>query len=324
MSALNARSSANVRPNNEVCSLPNAAETNILEISKDGKWYKVDVRKFRQCAPAKSAWVRAEPYFESLANTASGIVYAPRGLKVRTLPSSEAKVLCQLGHNFPVAIIGPVGDDEEWLKIATDDNSSCKAQVGFVPKKYIREFRNVIIEGNETPFEEEGSDTAAGFGCTTCNSEGKLIDLDILDPNLKDPIDKMIAYAQKKKSSRSTGACFRYVKNALLAGGLVNKYLSEISAKKAGNELKSEGFVNLLEDPQLKQKIKSPYDAPRGAVLVYSGGPHGHIEIKTGPVGEGGFISDYFSESARTGEPENQLSGRGRTLIGVYIKGNKS
>lgn len=111
--------------------------------------------------------------------------------------------------------------------------------------------------------------------------------------------------------------CLRGVKEALLQSGAVNKYLAGEKAKHFGGVLEKEGFVNLMKT-DYKSKIKSPHDAPEGAVLVYSGGPAGHAEIKTK---SGGFASDYFSKEPRTGTAKNGLHGKGRRLIGVYIKG---
>jgi len=83
--------------------------------------------------------------------------------------------------------------------------------------------------------------------------------------------------------------------------------------------------VNLLKT-SYRNHIKTPYDAPVGSVLVYEGygakkgGDRGYksgnIEIRT----EKGFISDYYSETARTGATS---AGRSRRLIGVYIKPSK-
>lgn len=124
--------------------------------------------------------------------------------------------------------------------------------------------------------------------------------------------------------SGSIGACYNGVKTALLRSGLVDRRLVGVAAKNAGQEVEKE-FINLM-NPELKYKIKSPKDAPKGSVLVYEGHKcskadsnckYGHIEIKT----ESGFISDYYSPNARTGDA---LEGKGRKLIGVYIKGTKN
>ncbi|MFL6845977.1 MAG: LysM peptidoglycan-binding domain-containing protein [Allosphingosinicella sp.] len=124
---------------------------------------------------------------------------------------------------------------------------------------------------------------------------------------------------------RSQGKCYRFVKLALLNSGAVDEYLAGASAINAGPILERDGFVDLLHDD--KAGIKSPYDAPVGAVLVYRATPtstdrnriHGHIEIRTA----NGFASDYFSPRARTGPRENGLTllgPSGRTLDGVYVK----
>ncbi len=127
--------------------------------------------------------------------------------------------------------------------------------------------------------------------------------------------------------SSSRGICYRGVKTVLQRSGMVDRYLPGGSARGAGPHLQQDGFINLLET-DYKEKITSPNDAPLGSVLVYEGDPrtrsrsdrnyrHGHIEIRT----DQGFISDYFSETARTGDA---LAGRGRRLVGVYIKSNNN
>jgi LysM repeat protein len=129
--------------------------------------------------------------------------------------------------------------------------------------------------------------------------------------------------AEKRASGHpSIKKCYAWVKDALLSGGATSRRLEGVPAKEAGAELKSQGFVNVLGKPGYN--IKSPYDAPKGAVLVYGAAPGatdgaakwGHIEIRT----NNGFASDYASKNARTGPAANGLSGKNRVLIGVYIK----
>ncbi len=130
-------------------------------------------------------------------------------------------------------------------------------------------------------------------------------------------------------STRSSYRCYSAVHRALdlsIQKGS-NVDISSRYAKHAGPVLENAGFVNLLNTPYGK-KIKSPYDAPSGAVLVYDGGKYGHAEIRV--KGEAqvkgrtltvdGFVSDYYSKRARTGEPENEFNGNNRILTGVYIK----
>lgn len=134
--------------------------------------------------------------------------------------------------------------------------------------------------------------------------------------------------AEQRASVRSSiGKCYAWVKDALLASGATSRRLDGVPAKAAGAELRSQGFVNVLGQPGYN--IRSPYDAPKGAVLVYGAAPgasdnnakYGHIEIRTST----GFASDYHNTRARTGVASNGLIGTGpkaRILTGVYIKGD--
>lgn len=125
----------------------------------------------------------------------------------------------------------------------------------------------------------------------------------------------------EKPPSMSLGFCYKYVKIALLASGMVHKYLSHGEAKDAGVDLEKEGFKNVLDDP--KYHINSPYGAPIGSIIVYGttdGSPHGHIEV----VMPGHwFASDYISPNSRV-MPKNAqvptLVGRGRKITGVWVK----
>ncbi|SOB86586.1 LysM repeat-containing protein [Sphingomonas guangdongensis] len=128
--------------------------------------------------------------------------------------------------------------------------------------------------------------------------------------------------ADRAAGRQSSSDCYKWVKQALQRSGAVSDYLPGVAAKGAGPALEQRGFVNLLDRPG--HNIRSPYDAPKGAVLVYGAAPgatdrnaqYGHIEIRT----DGGFASDYVSANARTGSADNGLEGRGRVLIGVYVK----
>jgi LysM repeat protein len=128
--------------------------------------------------------------------------------------------------------------------------------------------------------------------------------------------------AHRAAGHSSIGRCYAWVKTALQQSGAVADYMPGVAAKGAGPALEQRGFVNLLDQPGAH--IRSPYDAPKGAVLVYGAASgatdrnakYGHIEIRT----DGGFASDYASANARTGGAANGLTGRGRTLIGVYVK----
>lgn len=104
--------------------------------------------------------------------------------------------------------------------------------------------------------------------------------------------------ARKRAHSKMTWHCWKYVKDALLAANVVTSRPTSAWAKQAGDELcRNHGFTKL--------RIKNPYKAPVGAIVVYGGPDAGHVEIRT----KDGFVSDFVS---RTAYP--------RPLVGVYVK----
>ncbi|NTX47472.1 LysM peptidoglycan-binding domain-containing protein [Burkholderia cepacia] len=127
-------------------------------------------------------------------------------------------------------------------------------------------------------------------------------------------------YSVAKAPGVSTMECWKYVKIALMASGMVDSYPPQVEAKDAGIDLEKAGFKNILSDPSYH--IASPYDAPEGAVIVYGttdGSTHGHAEVVLpGPL----FASDYISPNSRVmrkGEKPT-LIGKGRKVTGVWIK----
>ncbi len=110
---------------------------------------------------------------------------------------------------------------------------------------------------------------------------------------------KAVEIAEDNARPRSTKYCWRYVKRALVQAQAVDSYPKGVSAKYAGRVLTEDyGFTKLKD-------IKTPHDAPVGAILVYGGKGHGHVEFRT----EDGFVSDF-----KTSRPSR------RPLIGVYVK----
>ncbi len=104
--------------------------------------------------------------------------------------------------------------------------------------------------------------------------------------------------AQLRAKPHMTWYCWRYVKDALLAAGLVATRPTTPWAKNAGQELCSKfGFVRL--------RIDDPRKAPVGAVVVYGGPDAGHVELRTAH----GFVSDFISPSPYP-----------RPLVGVFVK----
>jgi hypothetical protein len=157
-------------------------------------------------------------------------------------------------------------------------------------------------------------------------------------------VTKMISWTENHHFRSSQGQCYRYVKEALCgakrprcqSGSLVDGYLSgnPVFADRASNvphrkrvgasaikTLEAQGFKNLLTDPATKDLIKNPASAPKGAILIYTGGNNGgHIEIKTGEGTKGSYISDF---SAPDSVLQNELAGRASRryqLVAVMVK----
>lgn len=106
-----------------------------------------------------------------------------------------------------------------------------------------------------------------------------------LDPRLM----RAASIAQERAHARSKSRCWRYVKEALLAAGVIKSRPTTALAKQAGDELvRDHGFKKL--------PVRDPYAAPVGAVLVYYKGKNrpGHVELRT----KTGFASDFRTKDA--------------------------
>ena len=122
-----------------------------------------------------------------------------------------------------------------------------------------------------------------------------------VDPRLDPRFVRAASIADERAYAHSKSRCWRYVKQALVASGLVSSYPKTELAKQAGDELvRDYGFKKL--------PIRDPYAAPIGSVLVYYKGRSnaGHVEIRT----KTGFVSDFRSKDACRA-----------ALVGVYAKG---
>jgi hypothetical protein len=107
-----------------------------------------------------------------------------------------------------------------------------------------------------------------------------------------------VRLAERSARSRSIHRCWRYVKRALKAAGVVDCYPRTAYAKQAAEELPERyGFKEI--------EVADPFDAPVGSVLVYGGRGAGHVELRT----KKGFVSDHAS-----------LKPSPRPLIGVFVK----
>jgi hypothetical protein len=116
-----------------------------------------------------------------------------------------------------------------------------------------------------------------------------------IDPKLR----RAATIAEERARAHSLSKCWRFVKNALVAAGVVKSRPQTPLAKQAAHELVNNyGFKKL--------PVSNPYEAPVGSVLVYGAKrAAGHVEFRT----ETGFVSDFRS---KTPSP--------RPLIGVFAK----
>jgi len=120
-----------------------------------------------------------------------------------------------------------------------------------------------------------------------------------VDPRVNPQLVRAATIAQERAHAHSTSRCWHYVKEALVASGVVDGRPKTALAKQAGDELvRDYGFKKL--------PISDPFKAPLGSVLVYNArGAAGHVEIRT----KDGFVSDFRSKTPSK-----------RPLIGIYAK----
>jgi hypothetical protein len=121
-----------------------------------------------------------------------------------------------------------------------------------------------------------------------------------IDPRVNPKLMRAATIADERAHAHSKSRCWHYVKEALVASGVVDGRPKTALAKQAGDELvRDYGFKKL--------PIRDPFAAPLGSVLVYSArGAAGHVEIRT----KNGFVSDFRSKTPSR-----------RPLIGIYAKG---
>jgi hypothetical protein len=120
-----------------------------------------------------------------------------------------------------------------------------------------------------------------------------------LDPTIDPKLCRAATIAQERARAHSLSKCWHYVKEALVAAGVVCSRPTTLLAKQAGQELVNNyGFKKL--------PVSDPYQAPVGSVLVYGAkSAAGHVEIRT----QDGFVSDFRSRTPSR-----------RPLIGIFAK----
>jgi hypothetical protein len=103
-----------------------------------------------------------------------------------------------------------------------------------------------------------------------------------LDPRLR----RAATIAQERANARSKARCWRYVKEALVASGVITHYPKSNYASQAGEELVHDfGFRRM--------PVRDQFAAPIGSVLVFGHGTEGHVVIRT----KTGFVSDYWTRN---------------------------
>jgi hypothetical protein len=146
------------------------------------------------------------------------------------------------------------------------------------------------------------------------DASGKATSVDVVEKYQPDKIVKPFAkidrqvdpklmraatIAEERANAHSRRQCWHYVKEALLASGVIRSRPTTVYAKQAGQELVNNfGFKKLA--------VNDPYQAPVGSVLVYNATRSaGHVEIRT----KDGFVSDFRSKTPSR-----------RPLLGIFVK----
>lgn len=120
-----------------------------------------------------------------------------------------------------------------------------------------------------------------------------------IDRRIDSRLVQAASLAQERAHAHSRSRCWHYVKDALLASGVIDSRPKTELARDAARELVTNyGFKRL--------SISDPFAAPVGSVLVYGTSRSvGHVELRT----RDGFVSDFRSPT-----PSH------RPLMGVYAK----
>jgi hypothetical protein len=120
-----------------------------------------------------------------------------------------------------------------------------------------------------------------------------------IDRHIDGRLMQAATIAQERAHAHSRSRCWHYVKDALLASGVIESRPKTELARDAATELVSNyGFKRL--------PVNDPFSAPVGSVLVYgSARSVGHVELRT----RDGFVSDFRSKTPSR-----------RPLLGVYAK----
>jgi hypothetical protein len=120
-----------------------------------------------------------------------------------------------------------------------------------------------------------------------------------IDRHIDSRLMQAATIAQERAHAHSRSRCWHYVKDALLASGVIDsRPKTELARDAAGELVSNYGFKRL--------PVADPFAAPVGSVLVYGTRRSvGHVELRT----RDGFVSDFRSRTPSR-----------RPLLGVYAK----
>jgi hypothetical protein len=120
-----------------------------------------------------------------------------------------------------------------------------------------------------------------------------------VDRHIDSRLMQAATIAQERAHAHSRSRCWHYVKDALLASGVIDSRPKSSLARDAASELVGNyGFKRL--------PVTDPFSAPVGSVLVYGTARSvGHVEFRT----RDGFVSDFRSKTPSR-----------RPLVGVFAK----
>lgn len=120
-----------------------------------------------------------------------------------------------------------------------------------------------------------------------------------VDKHIDGRLMQAASIAEERAHAHSRSRCWHYVKEALLASGVVDsRPKSELARDAAADLVNNYGFKRL--------SVNDPFSAPVGSVLVYGTSRSvGHVEFRT----KNGFVSDFRSPTPSR-----------RPLLGVFAK----
>ena len=120
-----------------------------------------------------------------------------------------------------------------------------------------------------------------------------------IDRHIDSRMMQAATIAQERAHAHSRSRCWHYVKDALLASGVIDsRPKTELARDAAADLVSNYGFKKL--------PVSDPFSAPVGSVLVYgTSRTVGHVELRT----RDGFVSDFRSKTPSR-----------RPLLGVYAK----